>query len=59
MSSRRVPGRLARVLGVRNLRGDVLPVFDLAAVFGHRARRRRTMVVAERSGARAGLPSTR
>jgi chemotaxis signal transduction protein len=29
-----VPGARNSVLGVRNLRGDVLPVFDLAAVLG-------------------------
>lgn len=29
-----VPGAAAVVLGVRNLRGQVLPVFDLARVFG-------------------------
>ena len=29
-----VPGAPAGVLGVRNLRGQVLPVFELASVFG-------------------------
>jgi purine-binding chemotaxis protein CheW len=29
-----VPGASAEVLGVRNLRGQVIPVLDLAAVFG-------------------------
>jgi chemotaxis signal transduction protein len=29
-----VPGAHGSVLGVRNLRGDVLPVFDLASVLG-------------------------
>jgi purine-binding chemotaxis protein CheW len=29
-----VPGAQDSVLGVRNLRGDVLPVFDLASVLG-------------------------
>jgi chemotaxis signal transduction protein len=29
-----VPGAHASVLGVRNLRGEVLPVFDLASVLG-------------------------
>jgi len=29
-----VPGARSSVLGVRNLRGDVLPVFDLASVLG-------------------------
>ena len=31
-----VPGAGAAVLGVRNLRGQVLPVVDLATVFGAR-----------------------
>lgn len=30
----RVPGTPAQVLGIRNLRGEVLPVFDMAAGFG-------------------------
>jgi purine-binding chemotaxis protein CheW len=29
-----VPGAAAEVLGVRNLRGQVIPVIDIAAVFG-------------------------
>jgi chemotaxis signal transduction protein len=50
------PGASAALLGLRNLRGEVLPVFDLAAVLGsppsHAAQR---MVVAERAGTRTGL----
>jgi chemotaxis signal transduction protein len=50
------PGASRATLGVRNLRGDVLPVFDLAAAFGlPRAQAPQRMVVAERSGARAGF----
>jgi chemotaxis signal transduction protein len=29
-----VPGSAVGILGVRNLRGEVVPVFDLASVFG-------------------------
>ncbi|MEO9175238.1 MAG: chemotaxis protein CheW [Gaiellales bacterium] len=51
-----VPGASRATLGVRNLRGDVLPVFDLAAVLGlpcgSSARR---LIVAERGGIRAGF----
>ena len=50
-----VPGAGAAVLGVRNLRGQVLPVVDLATVFelapGHPER----IVIAERGDLRAGL----
>ena len=34
------PGASRAALGVRNLRGDLLPVFDLAAVLGLLAARR-------------------
>jgi chemotaxis signal transduction protein len=51
-----VPGSQGEVLGVRNLRGEVLPVFDLASVFGiageavaHR------LLVVEYEGRRAGF----
>lgn len=51
-----VPGTSPAVLGVRNLRGFVLPVYDLAAVFGiARDRPPERLVVAEESGRRAGL----
>jgi chemotaxis signal transduction protein len=51
-----VPGAGEAVLGVRNLRGQVLPVFDLAALLevaeaGHRER----IVVAEEGGHRVGF----
>jgi purine-binding chemotaxis protein CheW len=51
-----VPGAAAAVLGVRNLRGQVLPVFDLArvlAIAGDGSVRR--VVVAEHDGRLAGL----
>lgn len=51
-----VPGAPESILGVRNLRGQVLPVVDLARVLGlppgPAAER---MVVAESGGRRAGL----
>ena len=50
-----VPGAGAAVLGVRNLRGQVLPVVDLAAIFGLAAATRARMVIAESHGRRAGL----
>lgn len=51
-----VPGAGPAVLGVRNLRGQVLPVFDLATVFGiGREGPPARLVVAEESGRRAGL----
>ena len=51
-----VPGSEAGVLGVRNLRGEVLPVFDLASVFGigHEGVAQRLLVV-EHNGRRAGF----
>jgi chemotaxis signal transduction protein len=51
-----VPGAGAAVLGVRNLQGQVLPVFDLAHVFGiPREGRALRLVVAEQQGRLAGL----
>ena len=51
-----VPGAGRAVLGVRNLRGEVLPVFDLATVFGaERAGHGERLVVAEGVGRRAGF----
>ena len=51
-----VPGAPAACLGVRNLRGEILPVFDLATVLGlapdHPPAR---VVVAEDDGRRAGF----
>jgi chemotaxis signal transduction protein len=50
------PGASHATLGVRNLRGDLLPVFDLAALMGlpHGPSPQR-MLVAERDGIRAGF----
>jgi purine-binding chemotaxis protein CheW len=51
-----VPGAGAGLLGVRNLHGQVLPVYDLALVFGVSGTGRpERVVVAERSGVLAGL----
>jgi chemotaxis signal transduction protein len=50
------PGASRATLGVRNLRGDLLPVFDLAAVLGlPRSEAPKRMLVAERRGTRAGF----
>jgi chemotaxis signal transduction protein len=51
-----VPGARAEALGVRNLRGQILPVFDLAALFGvTRTDVPQKLVVAESDGRRAGF----
>jgi purine-binding chemotaxis protein CheW len=51
-----VPGADAAVLGVRNLHGHVLPVFDLAWVLaGAGEATARRIVVAEHTGRLAGL----
>lgn len=51
-----VPGAQGSVLGVRNLRGDVLPVFDLASVLGIAgAGLRQCLLVTEHQGLRAGF----
>jgi purine-binding chemotaxis protein CheW len=51
-----VPGSPPAVLGVRNLRGEVLPVFDLASVFGIALERPpQRLLVAEHAGRRAGF----
>jgi purine-binding chemotaxis protein CheW len=51
-----VPGAPAHLLGVMNLRGEVLPVVDLAALSGLRGPGEPTViVVVEAGGARAGL----
>jgi purine-binding chemotaxis protein CheW len=50
-----VPGAGAAVLGVRNLRGQVLPVVDLATVFALPPAQSERIVIAERGGLRAGL----
>jgi purine-binding chemotaxis protein CheW len=50
-----VPGAGAAVLGVRNLRGQVLPVVDLATVFELPPGQPERIVIAERGGLRAGF----
>jgi purine-binding chemotaxis protein CheW len=51
-----LPGAPAAVLGVRNLRGTVLAVLDLAAVFGiERAGSPQHMAVVEFESCKAGL----
>lgn len=50
-----VSGAPAPVLGVRNLRGQVLPVVDLAAVLDLSASAPERIVIAEHGGRRAGL----
>jgi purine-binding chemotaxis protein CheW len=50
-----VPGAGPAVLGVRNLRGQVLPVVDLATVFELQPTQPERIVIAERGGLRAGL----
>jgi chemotaxis signal transduction protein len=50
------PGASRLTLGLQNLRGDVLPVFDLAAVLGlPRGAAPSRLLVAERRGIRAGF----
>jgi purine-binding chemotaxis protein CheW len=50
------PGASHSTLGLQNLRGDVLPVFDLAAVLGlPRGAAPSRLLVAERRGIRAGF----
>jgi purine-binding chemotaxis protein CheW len=51
-----VPGADAAVVGVRNLRGQVLPVVDLQTVLGlPRAQAPERIVIVEREGRVAGL----
>ena len=50
------PGASRAALGVRNLRGDLLPVFDLAAVLGlSRGAAPKRLLVAELAGCKAGF----
>jgi purine-binding chemotaxis protein CheW len=51
-----VPGACRELLGVRNLRGKILPVIDLAALLGtRRAEQPRRLLVADADGVQAGL----
>ena len=51
-----VPGANGFVLGVQNLRGEVLPVFDLASVLGiARDSRPQCLLVTEHGSVRAGF----
>ena len=51
-----VPGADSTVLGVRNIRGEVLPVFDLASVLGIRGDSLpQCLLVTEHGGLRAGF----
>jgi purine-binding chemotaxis protein CheW len=51
-----VPGAHPAVLGVRNLRGSVMPVVDLASVFGlPKPASPERIVIAEHNGRTAGL----
>jgi len=51
-----VPGSRAEILGVRNLRGKILPVIDLAALLGtRRAGPPGRLLVTESGGRQAGL----
>jgi chemotaxis signal transduction protein len=51
-----MPGAPAEVLGVRNLRGQIVPVIDLGSVFGiGRTDQPKRLLVAESEGRRAGF----
>jgi purine-binding chemotaxis protein CheW len=51
-----VPGAARQILGVRNLRGKILPVIDLAALLGaRRTQPAARLLVTESDGRRAGL----
>jgi purine-binding chemotaxis protein CheW len=51
-----VPGAPREILGVRNLRGKILPVIDLAALLGtRRSEPPGRLLVTESDGRRAGL----
>jgi purine-binding chemotaxis protein CheW len=51
-----VPGALPEILGVRKLRGQIVPVIDLALVLGLTADEpRRQLLLAEAEGVKAGF----
>lgn len=51
-----VPGSQSAILGVRNLRGQILPIVDLATVFGIAGSGNpQRVLVAEANGQRAGF----
>ena len=51
-----VPGAPEALVGLRNLRGEVLPVFELASIFGiARVGPARRLLVVEHEGRRAGF----
>src|SRR5215213_218476 len=50
-----VPGAGPEVLGVRNLRGQVLTVIDLASILGLAGSRPEHIVVAEHGGLKGGM----
>lgn len=50
-----VPGAPANVIGVRNLRGEILPVVDLASVCGLGAGEPARILVAEHAGHRVAF----
>ena len=50
-----VPGTPAQVLGIRNLRGEVLPVFDAAAALGAAGGSPQRIVLADVEGRRCAL----
>jgi purine-binding chemotaxis protein CheW len=50
-----VPGARAETIGLQNLRGSALPVYDLAAVLGIPSGDAQRIAVVEAQGCRAGL----
>ena len=51
-----VPGALPEILGVRRLRGQIVPIIDLALVLGlHATAPQRQLLLAEADGIKAGF----
>jgi chemotaxis signal transduction protein len=51
-----VPGALPEILGVRRLRGQIVPIIDLALVLGlHATAPQRQLLLAEADGVKAGF----